>query len=774
MGPRTLLAQSILAAGLLSAFPAFAQSATDQTASSPQSTRPQRAASPRAAAKSAASSITQLAGVTVTANKRPEDVAKVDSAVSVVTGESLILQQATQLADYVANMPGVTVNTLGSAGQASITIRGIPPLTNGSKVATYINDAPLGSSGIWGAQSTFQLDLLPFDLDKIEVFRGPQGTLYGASSMGGLLKYDLLEPDTEKLEAEVGVDTSAVNGAGQLGKTVQGRVNLPIKEDVLGLSLSAFSDTTPGYIDNTYGGQTHVNSSARSGGRIAVSFIPSDTLTIDLNALTQHTHSSDDATISLLNPSQTTQPDGSILVSGGTKLGSLTENKAFLAPFDSTVDLYSANIEWNPGPFDFVSTTSSSHNDIVHVADNSISYGSYYPLFGLPPGLARSALDLKLSKFTQEFRVSTPTDEPFSGLLGVFYTNENATNDQLVSAFDTSYQPISALQPYAGYAHIPTRYTEYATFANAVWNVSPKFALSAGVRYSINEQRFDVTGSGVLLGLPQTPPTALPTVNSKDDNTTYKVSGKYQLTNSVMIYARVATGYAPGGANTPYPGAPRSVGAETLTSYEAGIKSHFYDNKLLLNLTGYHIAWNNIQLPAVINNVAYTENGGRASSNGVELSSVVSPVRNLSVELSAAYTDAELKSVAANVSTPFVLNTQLLLVPKATATISTNYSWSVGKWAAQIGATIRWVDKEYGVEKVVGQPYFILPSSTLVNLDASVTKGPVTFRAYVRNLTNKLAPTTGFLNTDVTGNTLQTDLAITQPRTIGVGVIYKF
>ena len=715
-----------------------------------------------------------LEEIVVTANKRKESIRTVAAAVSVVTGDSLIQQGSGQLGDYVADIPGVTINTLGSPGQSSITIRGIPPLTNGSKVATYIDETPLGSSGIWAAQSTFQLDLLPFDLDRLELLRGPQGTLYGAGSMGGLLKYALITPDTESFAVEGGLDMSSIAGAGNVGETVQARVNLPIKDDVLAASLSGFRDFTPGYIDNAYNDRSDVNSDTRYGGRVALVFIPIETLTIKLNALTQRVQSRDDATISLLSPEQVTQPDGSILIRGGQTVGRRTEDKPFLAPFTSNVDFYSATVDWNPGPLEFVSASSWSHNHIVHVADNSISYGSYLPLFGLPPGLVQSTLELGLDKFTQEFRVATPADKPLSGLVGVFYTDERATNNQYVSAFDTSYQPIDALQPYAGFSHIPTKYREYAIFGDVYWKIASRIELGAGVRFSNNEQRFDLIASGALLSLPQSPATALPTVRSSDTNTTYMTTAKYEFSDSAMIYTRVSTGYAPGGANTPFPGAPLSVDAETSTSYEVGMRSQFFDRKATFDLAGYHIDWNNIQLPAVTNNVAYTENGGHAVSNGLELSSVISPIAHLNIDLTAAYTDAKLKSVNSNVATPFVLDSQLLLVPEWTLALSPDYSWSVGAWSTRVGATIRWVDEQNGVEKVVGQPYFVLPSATLIDVNTSVTKGPVTFRAYVRNLTDRLAPTTGYLNTDVTGTTRQTDLAITQPRTIGVGALVKF
>ena len=137
----------------------------------------------------------QLDTVVVTANKRVENIRKVGSSISVIGEEQLESIHATQLTDYAGYVPGLQVNSNGTPGQTSVTMRGIATLSSGSTVGYYMDEMPLGSSGIYQNATLYALDLLPYDIQRVEVLRGPQGTLYGAGSMGGLLKYVSREPD---------------------------------------------------------------------------------------------------------------------------------------------------------------------------------------------------------------------------------------------------------------------------------------------------------------------------------------------------------------------------------------------------------------------------------------------------------------------------------------------------------------------------------------------------------------------------------------------------
>src|SRR4051812_17847769 len=165
--------------------------------------------------------------VVVTAQKRSENIQNVPAAVSVVGGQTLDQLHATQLTDIGSYVPALQINSSGTPGQTSISLRGIAPVGPGATVATYIDDTPIGSSSAYGGGIAFALDLLPYDVQRLEVLRGPQGTLYGASSMGGLLKYVLTTPSLDQFEAEVGADLFGIADSSGVGGGARARISAP-------------------------------------------------------------------------------------------------------------------------------------------------------------------------------------------------------------------------------------------------------------------------------------------------------------------------------------------------------------------------------------------------------------------------------------------------------------------------------------------------------------------------------------------------------------------
>jgi len=732
-----------------------------------------------AAAQQAAKDDTLLLEeLVVTANKRVETVQTVAASVSVLNGANLVARKQESLTDYLAYVPGVTPNSSGGAGQTSVTIRGIAPLSSGSKVATYVDETPLGASGIWARSARFSLDLLPFDLERLEILRGPQGTLYGASSMGGLLKYVFKTPDTNNFTVQAAADLGAIKGAHDLAQTYQARVNVPIKEDVAAVSVSAYYKETPGYIDNAYNGDRDINKAQQYGGRVGLFVRPAQDLTVKLNAMWETIDQDSNAVISTRNPAKTRQADGSFLISGGTSLGDLTTYKAFNEPFKKTIDFYSATLQWTPGDLEVTSATSYSKARLHQILDQSNSTGSQLALFGLPAGLAYFKLGLGLEKFTQELRIASPQEGRFSWMAGVFYTDEDATNTQQITALTKVYQPIPQLQPYAGLVSIPTSYKEYAAFGNATLKITDKFDVSAGIRYSENKQDYGTTAQGPFYGAPLTPPTVLPNVKSKEDNTTWMADARYRFTQDVMTYVRVAKGYAPGGANTPKPGVPTpTVGSETLTSYEAGIKSQFLERRAMVNLSFFQIDWNDIQLSALVPNgsISYFLNGGKAQSKGFELASSYSPISGLTLGFNAGHTLAELKTASKSVATPYVLGKQLAYVPKWSASTTIDYKHDLmAGWVGNVGAGVRWVDRSSIGFAAVGASTVALPSHTVVDANASMTKDRLTFRVYARNLLDDRSWEQGTFDNNAQGVPVQLNLPIIQPRLLGVGVVAAF
>ena len=738
------------------------------------------ASQPASAAQAAAASATdtaddQVQTVVVTATKRKEFAQSVGSSVSVLSAQKLRDEKLESLSDYVTQLPGVSANSSGTPGQSSLTIRGISPLSAGSKVATYIDEAPLGSSGIWAQSGGLTLDLMPFDLQRLELLRGPQGTLYGAGSMGGLLKYVLTVPDTHKFGADVAADAATVDGGKGLGHTFQAHVNVPVLADQLAFSVSGFQKRTPGYVDNVYTKLNDTNGVDQSGGRLAVFWELSDDVTVKLNALQQTIDASDDAVESVATPDVQVVSGEPRVISGGTPYGRLVQSNAFAAPFKSKVNFYSGTVDWDLGQATLTSASSWSKYDVNRFANRSLNNGTLLPALGLPEGLVLGDTVLDTRKFTQELRLTSQDRGRLEWQVGGFYTHEDQSNVQTQDAFTTAYVPIAALAPDASYISIPTTYRESAVFADATWKIIDQFDISAGVRHSKNDQVYDISARGALAGLPQTPLVTLSTIRSSESDTTWSAGSRYRFTPDIMAYARVATGYAPGGANTPAPGVPTPVvESETLKSYEVGLKSELFDRSVLFDVSVFHIDWRNIQLGVRLGAISYTDNAGSATSDGVELSTQFRPTKNLNFGLGAAYTDARLTSLKAGVTTAFLLG-RLEDVPEWTATATADYGWQFSNgWKAKIGGAVRWVDKQLGAEPAADAPLFTLPSYTLVDLTSSLVAGRTTFGLYVKNLTNARAYQGGYAYQDRTKAVRQIDYYPSQPRTVGVSAMYSF
>ncbi|KAF1017450.1 MAG: Colicin I receptor [Stenotrophomonas maltophilia] len=204
--------------------------------------------SPPAAAHKSAEPV-ELERVVATAQKRSENVMEVASAVSVINEERLKALGATRLTDFSAYVPGFQVDSGGAPGQTTMALRGVAPLGGGSIIGTYIDETPIGPSSNKQRATSYALDLLPYDVQSVEVLRGPQGTLYGASAMGGLFKYITKSADPDAFEFRAGMDVNATREAGKAGNGVRTAFNVPLVEGKLGLRASFSRQGTPGYVD---------------------------------------------------------------------------------------------------------------------------------------------------------------------------------------------------------------------------------------------------------------------------------------------------------------------------------------------------------------------------------------------------------------------------------------------------------------------------------------------------------------------------------------------
>jgi outer membrane receptor protein involved in Fe transport len=711
--------------------------------------------------------------ILVTAQKRTENVLDVPSSISVIGGDQVEGIRATQVADFAAYVPGLDIGNAGAPGQTRLTLRGVGLGSSTATVGTYIDDTPFGSSAGWQRSSTHALDLFPYDIQRVEVLRGPQGTLYGANTMGGLLKYVLRSPDLDEVEGRAGGEIRSIRHADDLGWGVRGAINVPLITNQVAVRASFFNQHTPGYIDNPVRGESDTNEVDQWGGRFALLWKAGDNISVKLSALVQDIESDDSAVVAL-DPT-TREP----------LLGDLTANRFLNQPFNQRLQYYTGTVDWDLGGLSLVSASSYSRSKLYELADETSSLGALIPVFSggaITESRTFFTINLELEKFTQEFRLSSQSDGPFQWLAGLFYTHENADNRQLVlsrapdgsllpGTFPTSNGEGLASLNTLVVADVPTKYEEKAVFGNATLELTDRFEIGVGLRYAKNEQDFTGTTAGYLL-LDQVQPNA-----SDEDVFNYAVSAQYDLTDDVMTYARVASGYRPGGPNSPLPDIPLTVSSDSLTSYELGLKGQILDRRGVFDVALYRIDWADIQL-SLLNTrtgASYLGNAGKARSQGVEFSTNFAPTEALRLGFNAAYTDAELREDLP--PSPDLRGQKGNRLPgsaKWTLAATGNYEFPIGAgWRGDVGGAFRYVGDR--LSTVSGDPRVLQIGSyeTLdVNIGASNDDWNVSL--FVKNATD----TRGYLSqapvTSALGPRVRVNGTVIQPRVIGISVDRRF
>ena len=695
--------------------------------------------------------------IVVTAQKRTQNVQDVPISIAVVSGEALQEQGSASLVDYAGYVPGMNVSNGGTPGQTTITLRGVAPLNAAQTVGIYLDDAPVGSSAIYNRAGQFTIDLMPYDLERIEVLKGPQGTLYGASSIGGLVKYVTVQPDTREFKARAGVEGFTIKDAGSLGWGGQVYVNAPIATDTLAISGSFAWRKTPGWVDSVNNaGIKDQNDYEQRGGRAALLWQPTPELSVKLAGIWQSLDS-----------------DGNGIYAAdltGKRLGNgHSYNNYVPESYDIDLDYYSATIDYDFGAVTLTSATTYSKTQSRQVQDASYAFGVLFPLLtggAIPPGITPFSLDLGLKKWTQEVRLASPSGGRFEWLIGGFFTDEETSNAQLVRSFDMAGNPIAPLDPLA-IVGLPATYKEYAVFANATFKLSEQFEVTGSLRWARNEQTFTQISSGAIV------PTANDPGESAESVWTFSVSPQFHINEDAMLYARVATGYRPGGPNVIVPNVPPSVDADRMTNYEVGLKADFADRMVTVDAAFFWMDWTDIQVTRAFGGVSGGANGGKATSKGFEGSLALRPAPGLTISATGSYTDASLSEDVPDISG--VKGDRLPAVPKFSGALRADYEFEIGGGnKGSFGAGIRHAGNRLSL--VESDPLVARAKAyTSVDLNASVTLGDHwTVRAYARNLFDNKGEMARSTLAD--GLNRPSFLAISplQPRTIGVALDMAF
>lgn len=718
----------------------------------------------RAPASANRSAPTQLGTIIVTANKRSERLQDVPMAVSVLDDTRLERQNATSFTDYASQVPGLNIIS-GGEGWTQLVLRGV---TSGSRqpnatVGTYIDDTPYGSSTIYSAGSMLTPDIDPSDLQRIEVLRGPQGTLYGSNTLGGLIKFVTAPPDTTQASARIGFNTSSIQGGGT-GFGTHATVNLPLIANTLALRVNVYDRDDPGYIRNITTGQTEVDKAKVSGGRAQLLWTPNDKVSVRFSALAQNLNSDGLANQGIdINPA-TLQP-----VYGWQDQARAAGTGLYKLKYR----LYDLSASADFGWAKLVSTTSYSTLAFTENTDITDIYGPVLnPIFGLSNGGYSELQPITLNKATQELRLQSPADQTWEWRAGVFFTHEHTADHQDILAFDASTGAPIALPPLGEIAEGPAWFREWAGYGDLTWHATSKLSILVGARYSNDTTSYTQTSNGLLIG-----PTDF-TIQSHDHPVTYLFNPSYKFSDDLMAYVRVASGFRPGGPNVGVPpglGAPLSFDPDKLVNYELGLKSVMLDKRMSVEADVFYIDWSKVQLTTTVDGISFLGNGGKAISKGAEVSWRFTPLSGLTLWANTTYTKAQLAADTPTGSLYGLKGDPLPHVPKWSANVGADYNFPLGGsgWSGFVGGNFSYIGARESDFNPVPGPRVHLPAYNNLDFHVGVNYANWTVEVYAKNLANRRGLTYLYPETiDPLGSPFQGTYQT--PRTIGVSASVDF
>jgi iron complex outermembrane receptor protein len=710
-----------------------------------------------AAARPSTDEPQSLDSVTVTATRRREPVREVPMQVNVMKAETLERAGAKNLADYVAEQPGVSLTSSGSVG-GILTMRGLTtgPVQGIATVGVYVDDVATGQSSSGALAGFTPLDMGMLDLDHIEVLRGPQGTLYGAGAMSGVLKYVTNQPDTMEFAGSVKFGTTWTQGGGQ-GYSTGAVLNVPIKEDVAAVRIAAFTDRVGGsYNAVGLASGSNIDRGHTDGGRVSLLLTPTKELTVRLTGTVQDVNRKglgfediDKRTLRPWGLDRTRQLSGR-------------------EPYNNKTQLFGLDVEYDFGWARLNSITSAQDVKITNSVDLTALYGPALSALRLPVASVPLASTVEQHRISQEFRLTSRSGTTVEWLAGVYLNRERGSNDGTISAnlngglgnksFLTSTQF--------------SRYREEAIYGDVTWNVTPALSFTGGVRLARNNQSYGSKQSGALVG----PVDSVASGSSSESPTTYLAAAKYTLSDTSNVYFRAASGYRPGGPNVLKADTDRNIvqpmfKSDSLWSYELGYKADLLDRKLSLEAALYDIEWRDVQQPTRSGGFVFVTNAGGARIRGGELTLNWKPSKEWRFTANAALIDARLTEDAKGLDAK--AGTRLPQTPRFATTLGVTRNFSIADHPAYFGISARYTGKRdagYPGSSVI--PSIKMPAYTLVDLQAGIDFQRFSLAAYVRNLANKRGIVS--IDTGLAANPNLVQAALAPSRTIGLTVNVPF
>ena len=761
---------------------------------------------------------TVVTEVIITATRQKSAISKVAESVSAFTAAKMEVQGVKSFADVAKFTPGVTFDE----GRHDVSIRGITSKAGSGTTGIYIDDTPVQMRALGLAAN----NTLPavFDLDRVEVLRGPQGTLFGAGSEGGTVRYITPQPSLYSYSAYAHSEFATTENGGpsyETGAAVGG----PIIEDKLGFRISAWGRRDGGWIDRV--DYTNLATTDKNTNRVdtlalraALAWQPVENLTVTPGIYYQKRdqHNHDNYWVAISNPGRgkylsgtpdrMADPDRFYLPT--LKIEYKLDGMTFISNSSyynrrERVNGYSGTL-YNLSYFEQLTTGHSTYGypaDPLGVpcptcSPNPLLLPTGPNLPGFGPYVARNWITNSQENFTQEFRLqSSDPNARLTWVAGVFYAyNTQRSTDEIRDP------QLNALSQYLWGEDIVTAWSEdllpngvdyindtrahdrqTAIFLDGTFSLTNQLKVTAGMRYAWTHFDFNNVADGPqeLSGGP------LPSAGASNERPfTPKVGLIYQATSDDMVYATVAKGYRIGGASPPLPEAacggvfPTSYNSDTTLSYEVGTKDKFFSRTLSIAASAYYIKWKNIQqaiyVPAC--GIQYTTNVGDAESKGFDFQAQWQPVYGLQLEASVGYTDAKFTKDALAAGKVLAVKGDALDITPWTVALGAQYSFDL----LQRNAFIR-ADYQYNSKRTTPTPaedpntgYYDPglvpnPATSQMSLRGGINLGRWDLALFAENLFNA-HPQLNLQHQDKF--TLLYEAQTFRPRTVGIAASFRY
>lgn len=683
-----------------------------------------------------------LEEVVVTASKREQRLRDVPSAITVLGAETLNTLGVRSVRDYATLTPGLTVQDSGSPGHGKIFIRG---LTTGSRQQSattvyYMDETPFTASSANGGGAFIAPDPELTDIDRIEVLKGPQGTLYGASSLGGVIRLVSRKPDATHFSGSARADTTAIDGGG-VGYSGSATLNVPLVVDELALRATGFYRRAPGYVDNVGTGTKNVNRSDFQGGRLGLRWTPNTQLSIDAVGQFQD--------IDTQGPALQTNKDGTL----SPLIGERKYSNFFDAPTRVRYRLASVTAQYDTDAGQIIATAAYLRSRLQLETDANAIYQSLLPVFesmgyAYPEGTGVAIeSDVPQVKKTAEIRFVSRRMGRAEFIVGGFYTQEHtATPTNIVARNMATNKNLPG--PLGTIISVPIddTYEELSGFGNFTFYITDNIDITGGLRYSHGKESFTGRYGGVYYDAFLGGPVQLPAVNSSDNHLTHLATLRWRPTPSLSLFARAASGFRPGGpqvAAVVPPGAQTKINPDTVWNYEIGVKGDAFDRRLSFEASAYHIDWDDIQIYTVIGGSQLLSNAGKAQVDGFEAQVTARPTSLVTASANVGFTNSRLTELEPGVTAinGAVKGDRIPQTPRWMASANIDRLVPLGgDTLGQIGATIRYQsDRFTSFPGSVVEPNMRLPSSTTIDLRAGVQFRDYQVQFRVENVANRLA-----------------------------------